>query len=88
MKILVNSKDAEIAFTNLDGAKFYYCFTDFEIADFLSDYNGYDKINYNILLKKYNNAINETSTLQELANVLNEYTDVLDNGSYYNVREI
>lgn len=88
MKILVNSKDEEIAFTNLDEAKFYYCFTHFEIADFLSDYNGYDKINYNILLKKYNNAINETSTLQELANVLNEYTDVLDNGSYYNVREI
>jgi len=73
MKELRNNFDDSIHFDDLKIAKRYYKPTE-EL--FLIEKH-----------KKYSIEIEESKTLEELADVLNRYTDICDNGSHYYIYE-
>lgn len=78
MEILKNSFDKDINFDNLEEAKNYYL----KSAEQLDELdNDEDEIERN---KEIENAKN----LEELADVLNKYTDLLDNGSHWSVHTV
>jgi DNA-binding transcriptional regulator YiaG len=82
MKELRNEFDRETSFTDLDKAKFYY--TPSNMCD-REDYLGDD---WDAYVKKYNEyktSIQDATSLEELAEVLNRYTDIFDNGTEYKV---
>lgn len=78
MKILKNSFDKDINFDNLEEAKKYYL----KSAEQLEELdNAEDEI-------ERNKKIESAEDLEELADVLNTYTDLLDNGSHWSVHTI
>lgn len=52
------------------------------------EYLGNDFQEYVKLYNQYKEEIEEAETLEELASVLNKYTDIFDNGSEYFVKTI
>lgn len=52
------------------------------------EYLGNDFEEYVKLYNQYKEEIEEAETLEELASVLNKYTDIFDNGSEYFVKTI
>lgn len=86
MKELRSSTNYEVAFTDLQEAKKYYMpkeTTPGTIEDFL----GNDWKEYCEQWQKYKHEIVNADSLEELAKVLNKYTDTFDNGSEYTVKE-
>lgn len=73
MKELVNSFDKEVSFTNLEDAKKYYQPSEF--PEYLKQWD------------EYKNAIKSAETLEELADALNEWSNIFDNGAVYSVKE-
>lgn len=74
-KTLVNSFDDELQYTDLSEAK--------------SHFTPLDEVDFGTYLKEweeYKNGIKSAGTLEELADVLNQYTDLFDNGSTYEVK--
>lgn len=72
MKILKNSYDSEVEFDNLEDAKRYHMPDLAELPE----------------CAEYAKEIESAESLEELADVLNEYTDRFGNGSAYTVKEI
>lgn len=85
MKVLKNGKDDEVMFDDLEIAKKYYMPTEDPKKD---EYLGNDFEEYVKLYNQYKEEIEEAETLEELASVLNKYTDIFDNGSEYFVKTI
>ena len=86
MKELRNNFDKEVVFENLDEAKKYYLPKEdkpCEIEDYLGD--NYEK--FCIDFNSYKKAIQEAADLEELVDVLNEWSDSFDNGTEYVVFE-
>ena len=78
MKILKNGFDQEVWFDDLEMAKSYYAPVEqLQENEFLGD-------NFENYVKQYN----EAKTFEELAIVLNKYTDMFDNGSEWRVVDI
>lgn len=71
MKELRNSIDYEARFTDLAEAKHYYAP---DLAEFPEE-------------TEYAREISEAESLEELADVMNKYSDEFDNGSSYSVAE-
>ena len=71
IKELRNNYDYEISFTDLEEAKKYYMPNLFEFPE----------------EKEYAEEIKNADSLEELARVLNRYTDIFDNGSSWFVKE-
>lgn len=67
MKLLKNTYDHEICFSDLTTAKHYYTPAD---------------------PSEYADAIQAATTLEELADVLNAYSDEYDNGTRYYIHTI
>lgn len=86
MKELRNSRDYEVGFDNLGQAKKYYM-PKTELPCEEEDYLGDDFSFYCKEFNEYKTEILESDSLEELANVLNKYTDTFDNGSEYKVVE-
>lgn len=72
MKYLKNSFDYEVQFTDLEAAKKYYMPDLRELPE----------------EREYAEEIKESDTLEELADVLNKYTDLYYNGSTFSVKII
>ena len=85
MKILKNGFDQEVWFDDLEMAKSYYAPVEqLQENEFLGD-------NFENYVKQYNECIqefDEAKTFEELAIVLNKYTDMFDNGSEWRVVDI
>ena len=88
MKELRNSFDEDIHFDNLEKAKFYYKDSNSLSVEDEEDYLGDDFKKYVADCEEYQKKIQDADTLEELADALNEYSDVLDNGSRYFVEEL
>ena len=73
---LRNNFDKEICFSNLEDAKAYYTPSLEECSETTDD-----------RFTDYIEKIKDAESLDELADVLNEYTDVCNNGSTWYVRE-
>lgn len=71
MKELRNGYDSEVTFTDLYEAKTYY----------MPDTEGFPEC------KDYTREIEEANSLEELADVLNKYTDLFGDGSGFKVVE-
>lgn len=71
MKELVNNVDKENNFTNLEEAKNWYM-PDLEESP---------------ECEEYAREIKEAESLEELASVLNKYTDTFEDGRYHTVKE-
>lgn len=83
MKELRNSFDKEVRFTDLEKAKAYYIPTEEPCED---DFWGEDFEEYCIDFKSYQKAIEEAESLEELADVLNQWSDKFDNGTRFEAR--
>ena len=86
MKILKkNGFDQEVWFDDLEMAKSYYAQVEqLQENEFLGD-------NFENYVKQYNECVqefDEAKTFEELAIVLNKYTDMFDNGSEWRVVDI
>ena len=86
MKILVNNYDKEIKFEDLEEAKVYYTSKDSYLGT-EDEYLGKDWEGYCEEFAEYRSKILAAESLEELAEVLNKYTDTFDNGSMWSVRE-
>lgn len=85
MKILKNDVDYEIEYTDVYKAKRDMC----TIQNFCNgEYIGEDYNLYKKQCNKYQREILNVYTLEELADVLNKYTDTFGNGSQWFVKEI
>lgn len=82
MKSLVNNYDKSVEFTDLEKAKKYYGNGEKPKKE---EYLGNDFEEYCTQFEEYTRQINESNTLEELAEVLNRYTDIFDNGTTYKV---
>ena len=71
MKELRNNFDKEVAFDDLNNAKNYYLPNTEEFSE----------------EKEYAQEIEEAETLEELAEVLNKYTDIFSDGRNHFVKE-
>lgn len=71
MKELRNNVDYEAVFTNLQKAKYYYMPNLEEFSECV----------------EYAKEIEEAESLEELAQVLNKYTDIFGDGREYVVKE-
>ena len=71
MKELRNNVDFEVVFTDLQKAKNYYMPNLEEFPE----------------CKEYAKEIEESETLEELAEVLNKYTDTYSDGRHHTVKE-
>lgn len=80
---LINRIDKEIAFDSLEEAKKYYCPKEEPSKD---DYIGDDFDEYIKDWKEYRSEIEQAENLEELANVLNSYTDIFSNGAEWYVK--
>ena len=79
MKILKNNFDTEVTFTDLQEAKNWY----------LPKENiPCTKEEYCERFSEYKEEIEQSETLEELADVLSRYTEDFDNGSEYKVVEV
>lgn len=87
IKELRNSFDKEVAFEDLNKAKNYYI-PDSDIPCSEDEYLGDDYEEYCIKYGKYKRGLEEAESLEELAEVLNRYSDDFDNGSQYYVKEL
>lgn len=93
MKILKNNFDYEIEFDDLEKARKYYLPSESVIEDVQNEeyYVGPSTLSFESYVEgffEYYEEIKNASSLEELADVLNRYTDIYDNGSYYFVKEI
>ncbi len=80
---LRNKFDAEIAFDDLEAAKIYYLSGEKELSK--DEYTGDDFDRDSENWKEYRNEIEQAKNLVELADVLNSYTDIFQNGSEWYV---
>lgn len=81
---IINSFDKEAEFESLEEAKEYY-YPEIEMTE-----ENYTDDNFTEYLKaweEYKNDIEEAESLQELADVLNRYSNEFDNGSRWKVVE-
>ena len=85
MKILKNGFDKEIWFDDLEKAKSYYVPIE-EPQE--NEFSGDNFENYVKQYHEYVQDFDEAKTLEELAIVLNKYTDMFDNGSEWVVIDI
>ena len=85
MKELRNNFDKEITFEDLNKAKHYYIH-DSKIPCSQDEYLGEDYNNYCLKWNEYKKELEVAESLEELADVLNKYTDYFDNGSEYYVK--
>lgn len=91
MKELVNSFDKEVSFTNLEDAKKYYYPSAEDdnqtksSEDFLGEPSKFPE--YLKQWDEYKNDIKSAETLEELADALNEWSNIFDNGAVYSVKE-
>lgn len=83
--ILRNTLDKEINFNNLEKAKSYYSLSDDKIREKLANKENDDY--YVNCLTTRNNEVKNAANLRELADALNLYSDVVDNGSEWYVIE-
>lgn len=81
---MINSFDKEAEFESLEEAKKYY-YPEMEITE--EDYTGDNFAEYLKAWEAYKKAIKEAKSLQELADVLNKYSDEFNNGSSWEVVE-
>lgn len=81
---LVNNFDREAKFENLEAAKAYY-YPEMEMTE--EDYSGDNFAEYLKKWEEYKKGIKEAESLQELADVLNRYSNEFDNGSCWKVVE-
>lgn len=88
MLILENSEDREICFTNLGDAKKYYYMSNDCMYEMTRGFSIMQAQQYCNLVRDRNDDIASARSLNDLASVLNLYSDDLDNGSMYSVREI
>lgn len=88
MLILRNSKDHEIDFTNVDLAKRYYMFSKNDIDDITCGFDDDYKNDICERIKNYNGDLKSCESMDDIANILNLYTDELGNGSIFSVDEI
>lgn len=72
MEMLVNNVDYEAVFADLDAAKKYYS----------PDLDEFPEC------KEYAEEIQGAEDLEELAQVLNRYTDIFSDGRYHEVKEV
>lgn len=89
MKELRNSVDKECIFDDLKKAKLYFKPSaetlEEHAAEFLGDPEDFEE--YIAKHTEYVEEIENAKTLEELADVLNEYADIYGNGSRYSVYE-
>lgn len=81
---LVNSFDKEVQFEDLAEAKEYY-YPEMEMTE--EDYTGDNFAEYLKSWEEYKKGIKEAKSLQDLADVLNRYSNEFDNGSKWEVIE-
>lgn len=88
MKKLVNNYDHEIKFYDdeLTEAKNYYL-SKSDLPCNESEYLGEDYKGYCEQYAEYKQGIEQAENLEELAEALNNFTDIFDNGSAYKVIE-
>lgn len=86
MKILKNSFDKETTFTSLEAAKKYYLPEDEKFSK--EDYIGKNYDADVIAWREYREEIHQAESLEELAEVLNRYSDRFNNGSSWSVKDI
>ena len=95
MKELRNNFDKELRFTSVEEAKEYFCPSE-ELDKSIKDSGDFDSFNgdseafesYLNQWEERKNAISHSQTLEELADALNQWADVFDNGSRYSVAVI
>ena len=78
MKELKNNVDTEAAFTELEEAKKWYLTKD--VLRTKEEYLGDDYKTFCKEFAKYKKEIEQSETLEELAEVLNRYTDTFSDG--------
>lgn len=78
MNVLKNSFDKDINFYDLADAKQYYLTSEEQLIE----------LDYDENFVARNNEINNSESLEELADVLNIYSSICDNGSNWFVVEI
>ena len=79
MRELRNNVDTEVVFTKLDEAKKYYLPNE-KVPCIKEEYLGNDYENYCKQFSEYKEEIEQSETLEELAEVLNRYTDIFGDG--------
>lgn len=84
MKELRNNADTEVAFTDLKKAKNYYL-PEENIPCSKEEYLGNDYEGFCKGFTEYKQEIQRADTLEELADVLNRYTDAYDDGREHTV---
>lgn len=87
MKELRNKFDKEAVFTDLEKAKNYYYPEDDKACE-RDEYTGSNYEEYCKDYEEYKEEIMKAENLEELADVLNKYTDEFNNGTEYFVEEI
>lgn len=85
MKELRNSFDHQASFSDLQEAKNYYLLDENLLSK--EDYIGDDFDDYVLKAKEYNEEIISVSSLEDLAVVLNRYTDLFEDGREHTVVE-
>lgn len=86
MKELRNNVDCDAKFCDLEEAKKYYI-PQTELPCAKDEYSGNDFDSYCTQFKEYKTELSEADSLEELAIVLNKYTDIFDSGAEYKVVE-
>ena len=81
---IINSVDKEVEFESLEEAKEYY-YPEMEMTE--EDYTGDNFAECLKAWEEYKNGIKEAGSLQDLANVLNRYSNEFDNSSRWEVVE-
>lgn len=87
MKILKNNVDTEITFTDLQEAKNWYLPKE-NIPCTKEEYLDDDYEEFCKQFSEYKEEIEQSETLEELADVLNRYTDDFDDGREHKVVEV
>lgn len=84
MKELRNNWDADVVFTDLQKAKNWYL-PEEDVPCSKEEYLGDDYESYCTNFTEYKKEIQGADTLEELADVLNRYSDTFDNGREHTV---
>lgn len=88
IKLLKNDVHKEEKFENVEEAKAYYLIPEEQIKELIDDYTGNDfEYNKKMTLQREQD-IKDAKDLEELANVLNDYTDNFGDGSTWSVEVI
>lgn len=88
IKTLKNNYDKEIEFENLEETKAYFLTQEEQLKELIDNYEG-DDFEYNkkrVLQREQD--IKDANDLEELADVLNDYSDNYDNGSTWFVQTL